>query len=87
MRIRTMIVGSGKGKGKQNMLQQMGKQMGKHGSMNPHNMQMNVQQMSACCLPRSASYLFPVHAAALAMSSNTPSLADRNNCAPPVHRC
>ena len=46
MRIRTMIVGSGKGKGKQNMLQQMGKQMGKHGSRNPPNMQMKVQQMS-----------------------------------------
>ena len=52
MRIRTMIVGSGKGKGKQNMLQQMGKQMGKHGSMNPHNMQMNVQQMSRMLPPQ-----------------------------------
>ncbi len=52
MRIRTMIMGPGKGKGKQGMLQQMGKQMGKHGAMNPHNAQMNVQQMARMLPPQ-----------------------------------
>jgi len=55
MRIRTMIMGPGKGKGK-GIMQQMGKQMGKHGNMNPHNSQMNVQQM-ARMLPPQVCYL------------------------------
>lgn len=47
-----MVMGPGKGKGKQGLLQQMGKQMGKPGSMNPHNMQMNIQQMSRMLPPQ-----------------------------------
>ena len=50
-----MIMGPGKGKGK-GIMQQMGKQMGKHGNMNPHNSQMNVQQM-ARMLPPQVCYL------------------------------
>ena len=54
-----MIMGPGKGKGKQGMLQQMGKQMGKHGAMNPHNAQMNVQQMARMLPPQ--VYSGPLH--------------------------
>ena len=54
-----MIMGPGKGKGKQGMLQQMGKQMGKHGAMNPHNAQMNVQQMARMLPPQ--VYSAPLH--------------------------
>ena len=38
----------------------------------------------ACSLPRSASSLLPVHAAAVTMSSNMPLLADRNASVPDV---
>ena len=46
VRIRTMIMGPGKGKGK-GIMQQMGK-MGKHGTMNPQN----VQQMARMLPPQ-----------------------------------
>ena len=79
MRIRTMIVGSGKGKGKQNMLQQMGKQMGKRGSMNPHNMQMNVQQMSRM-LPPQVRMLSAPCACCCPGNKQQSSLASRQEC-------
>lgn len=49
-RIRALIMGpGGKGKG---LMQQMSKQMGNsRGAMNPHNMQMNIQQMSRMLPP------------------------------------
>ena len=50
-RIRALIMGpGGKGKG---FMQQMSKQMGNsRGAMNPHNMQMNIQQMSRMLPPQ-----------------------------------
>lgn len=52
-RIRTIIMGpNGKGKG---FMQQMSKQMGNgRGAMNPHNMQMNIQQMSRMLPPQAS---------------------------------
>lgn len=42
----------GPGKGKQGLMQQMSKQMASRGTMNPHNMQMNIQQMSRMLPPQ-----------------------------------
>lgn len=55
-RIRALIMGpGGKGKG---FMQQMSKQMGNsRGAMNPHNMQMNIQQMSRMLPPQACSHL------------------------------
>ena len=53
MRIRTMIVGPGKGKGK-GIMQQMGK-MGKHGNMNPQNVQQMARMLPPQVCPLSTS--------------------------------
>lgn len=52
MRIRTMIMGPGKGKGK-GIMQQMSKMGGKHGNMNPQNVQQMARMLppQVCCLP------------------------------------
>jgi hypothetical protein len=42
----------GPGKGKQGLMQQMSKQMASRGTLNPHNMQMNIQQMSRMLPPQ-----------------------------------
>ena len=48
----------GPGKGKQGLMQQMSKQMGRGGNMNPHNMQMNIQQMSRMLPPQASLSCF-----------------------------
>lgn len=53
-RLRALIMGPGKGK--QGLMQQMSKQMGRGGNMNPHNMQMNIQQMSRMLPPQASPH-------------------------------
>jgi hypothetical protein len=53
----------GPGKGKQGLMQQMSKQMGRGGNMNPHNMQMNIQQMSRMLPPQASLMRFDALAA------------------------
>ena len=53
-----MIMGPGKGKGK-GIMQQMGK-MGKHGNMNPQNVQQMARMLppQVCCLPHASPLAF-----------------------------